>query len=755
MKKSLFLALALLLTTAIFSQDRTYIVNESFDSATLPYGWEVAGEGADNFDIKTTNNAGGDPNELHLKSSPFITNGIHLVMASANLTNVESVGMSFKHYLDNYQQSSTIGIATSSDNGNTWNTGWSKSYSGTDASGQYNISETFTTSDFGKDNVLFCLFFEGNTYNINHWYFDDIMIFTQGGNEEGTTDLQLLSIDVNSITQSGEIDIRFTVNNVGNEDITSFEASYLIEGYEKVTEIFETSLSPMQNQQLSFSEPAALLPDTYLISVEISSVNDGDDADESNNILTKEVDTYLKTVQRTPMIEHFSSSTCYPCVNVDIAMTELTENNPGKFTYTKYPMNIPGLGDPYFTDECLARADYYGINSVPCIAFDGSMYSGSITQTQLDECSDNVSYVEIIGAFNTEGNTINVVADIMSYINMQDVKVFFTVNEKSTTGNASTNGLTEFHHVVMKMLGGAEGFKSNLYAGQSQRYEFSYDMSETNMEEMNDLEVAAWIQTYDTKEVHNSSFLYEYTDHPYPAQNLQVDGNNLSWDAPQYGSPDRYDIYINNELIDNTTDLTYTVPSNLNMISVEIKAVYGDIFSVGITNITVDVCHAPQNVVATANENDISVEWDAVDGVTEYQLFRNGDFLKEVSGTSYTDDEIEHDVLYCYNLRSICSDNYSGFSETSCAQIEVSLNEYEKDSVIYPNPANDVVRLSTDNGQQTTVRIYNVMGILVGTRLATSETDEIEINISDYNPGVYFFNIQTEEFNVTKKIIVE
>ncbi|MBQ2852343.1 MAG: T9SS type A sorting domain-containing protein, partial [Bacteroidales bacterium] len=65
------------------------------------------------------------------------------------------------------------------------------------------------------------------------------------------------------------------------------------------------------------------------------------------------------------------------------------------------------------------------------------------------------------------------------------------------------------------------------------------------------------------------------------------------------------------------------------------------------------------------------------------------------------------------------------------------------------------VRLSTDNGQQTTVRIYNVMGMLVGTRFATSETDEIEINVSDYNPGIYFFNIQSEEFNVTKKIIVE
>ena len=47
------------------------------------------------------------------------------------------------------------------------------------------------------------------------------------------------------------------------------------------------------------------------------------------------------------------------------------------------------------------------------------------------------------------------------------------------------------------------------------------------------------------------------------------------------------------------------------------------------------------------------------------------------------------------------------------------------------------------------------MGMLVGTRLVTSETDEIEINVSDYNPGIYFFNIQTENGSVTKKIVVE
>ena len=32
---------------------------------------------------------------------------------------------------------------------------------------------------------------------------------------------------------------------------------------------------------------------------------------------------------------------------------------------------------------------------------------------------------------------------------------------------------------------------------------------------------------------------------------------------------------------------------------------------------------------------------------------------------------------------------------------------------------------------------------------------ETEINVSDYNPGVYFISIETENGDVTKKIVVE
>ena len=672
MKKHLFFVIALLLSVTIFAQERAFIVNESFNSSSMPSGWYFTGEGSENFEVRTSSNAGGDPNELYFKSIPIVTNGIHLVMATANLTNVSELGLSFKHYLNNDQLSSTIGFATSSDNGATWNTGWSQTYSNAASTGQYEINETFSTPDMGKNNVLICMFYEGNTYNFNKWYFDDICIFTQGGGEGGA-DLQMSAINVNSIVPAGMVDINFTVNNTGEETVTSFEASYEIDGYETVTETFETSLSPSSNKQFTFQTQAGLIAGTHNLKINIVSVNGADDAEQSNNSLTKEIKTYIKTIERTPMIEHFSSSTCQPCVGVDYAMMELTENNHGKYTYTKYPVNWPGLGDPYAIPNCIVRSDYYEVYTVPSIALDGQVKSSAITQSELDERFNSTSYVDIVGSFKVEGNTINVIADVISYIDLPNVKMFLSINEKTTTGNASSNGMTEFHHIFLKMLGNINGIETNLNAGEYQRFEFSFDMTETHMEEINDLEVAAWVQTYDSKEIHNSHYLYEYTEHPYPAQNLQVEDNSISWEAPEKGNPEGYNLYINNELvINNENVLSYTIQETITITSVEVVAVYDDKTSIGLTNAITTTCDTPQNLSVTGDEEkmEISVSWDKVEGAEKYQLYRNGTLLTTVSSSEYTDTEIESGTQYCYNVRTYCGEgNYSGFSAEACTQV--------------------------------------------------------------------------------------
>lgn len=79
------------------------------------------------------------------------------------------------------------------------------------------------------------------------------------------------------------------------------------------------------------------------------------------------------------------------------------------------------------------------------------------------------------------------------------------------------------------------------------------------------------------------------------------------------------------------------------------------------------------------------------------------------------------------------------------------INDY--DFTINPNPAQDVVRVSTVNGQQSTIRIYNTLGMLIEEIDIDSVTNsnEIEINVSDWDKGIYFVRLNDK----VEKLIVK
>ena len=243
MKKTLLLTLALLFSVTIFAQDRAFLVRETFDSTKLPNGWLVYGPGSTNWKISQTNKAGSECNELMLYFDPGFNDISRLVTKSVNLKDVESVAISFKHYLDNFSNSSTIGIATSSDNGKTWNDAWSQTYSKT---GKYVVNEVVSTPDMGKDNVKFCLYFSGDSYNLYSWHFDDLEIFTQEN-----IDLRMLSIDIPEIIEAGNTEVKFTVQNIGKETVNSFTIKSVNTDGTMKTQTFETELEPFEIKQFS------------------------------------------------------------------------------------------------------------------------------------------------------------------------------------------------------------------------------------------------------------------------------------------------------------------------------------------------------------------------------------------------------------------------------------------------------------------------------------------------------------------------
>ena len=772
MKRTLLFIAAILMSVSVFAQTRATFINEHFNGNSLPEGWQIIGQ-TSNWSVSATQNAGGEANEMKLDWSPQFNGMTRLVTPAVDLTGVTSVVVSFKHALDNYQGSNGIGVATSSDGGSTWNDAWTHSYN---TSGSWAVMENVTTTDMGNDNVMFCIYFNGSSYNINDWYFDDIEIFTQEN-----LDAQLATIDLNSVIGAGTKDIACTVTNKGVETVNEITMSYQIDNESAVVETFSLNLSTFQSAQLTFTEPVTFIPGTYNLTVSIEAVNGTSDDDPSNNSLEKTIGVSLGETQRIPMIEHFSSSTCGPCVSVNTTMLSLCNNNPGKFTYTKYQMNWPGNGDPYYTSEGGTRRTYYGVSAVPQCFLDGEDQGyAAVQQTVLDNHYNAPAFADVRGSFNVSGNTITVKVDFMAYYDLTTAKAFVSVNEKETHNNVGTNGETTFHHIFMKFLTAATGNAVNIPAGEYQHFEFTQDMSGTHVEEMTDLEVSAWIQEYGTKEMLNSHFLYEYTDiHPYPVQNLVVsaeDGNlTATWEAPEGGNALSYNVYVNGEMVQNTPDLAYSTTTTEEFNVVAVEAVYTtDMTSVKIvkaatapattltlstTNIVFDEQYEEKYLTITNNTaapvtiseiaenpetNYLAIEFEGLI-VLPYTL-EVGESM-QVNIAPWQFDAKEQVTTFINIVSTVGTQSVNVTVDSSWYD---GMEEVGSSYEIYPNPTNGNIMVSGANLNM--VEVYNLCGQKV---VSVNGAQNVNVDMSALESGVYMVKVIEVNGNSTVNKIVK
>ncbi|KGO93866.1 hypothetical protein Q767_14435 [Flavobacterium enshiense DK69] len=70
---------------------------------------------------------------------------------------------------------------------------------------------------------------------------------------------------------------------------------------------------------------------------------------------------------------------------------------------------------------------------------------------------------------------------------------------------------------------------------------------------------------------------------------------------------------------------------------------------------------------------------------------------------------------------------------------------------IYPNPANDVLHITTSANEIKTIAIYDVMGKEVFNTTTANET----INITSLNAGVYIIKITEEGKTATRKLVIK
>ena len=778
MKKTLLFAFALLFATAAMAQTRTTYLEESFNGTSIPSGWSVVGAGTNNWSISGTDNAGGQANELHLNWSPQFSGISRFVSPVIDLSGVNSVVISFKHMLDYYESNATLGIATTSNGGSTWNQAWTQPFT-TDALGT--ITQLINTADVGSANFQFCIFYSGSSYNYDHWYFDDIKVFTLEN-----LDVAVTSTTMPDIQGIGNLTVNLGVMNYGSTQVTSITASYEVDGAEPVEQTFTVNLGSLATTSLNFTQPIALEnPGGYTVTMRVLQVNGQEDDIAENNTLVKAVSVPLDNVQRIPMIEHFSSSTCPPCVAVNNSMNTFCNNNPGRFTYTKYQMNWPGNGDPYYTAEGGVRRTYYGVSAVPFIELDGASNSGSVNQNVFNQHANQPGYFDVRGSFTTDGNTIHVIADVMPYVDVE-ARVYVSVNEKVTTGNVGTNGETSFHHVFMKMLPNAEGTTFAFTAAEMQRLEFTQNLSGTHVEEMSDLEVSIWVQNYGSKYVYNSHFAYEYTDiHPYPVENLTLtaDDNNMTatWNAPTEGNPTGYKVYVNGEVVEeNTTATTYSFEGNPDQFYVVgVEALYADnkisVRAVAtLAEALQDLGLVTEEQSFELNEDVLSAEVSVSNANHNTQADINILSIEEVNEEevqylTITAEELPYVLPYNEGFSFVIEPNTLGeeksvahtkvvvTSDAGVLEFEVaidgdilSVTEVSAEPKLYPNPASSNIRI--EGNAIESVKVYNIMGALVES--ISVNDNNVDVNLSQYSNGVYFFNIRQSDGTVSNQRVV-
>ncbi len=95
----------------------------------------------------------------------------------------------------------------------------------------------------------------------------------------------------------------------------------------------------------------------------------------------------------------------------------------------------------------------------------------------------------------------------------------------------------------------------------------------------------------------------------------------------------------------------------------------------------------PTGFTATAvSSNQINISWDTSTddiGVTGYNVYRDGAFLKSVTGTSTSDTELSPDIEYCYTVSAYDAvGNESGQSIEACATTQI------------PTDVSEIIRVS-------------------------------------------------------------
>ncbi len=529
MKKYLFSTiLSLMILSLSFAQ---LPFNEDFATG-IPASWQ---------NIDNTSNNGGtwewvaQSNGVTTNFAVFDSDGqgndnipenADLISPAINCSSASFVAVSFFSSFRQYQ--SSVGTASiSTDGGSTWTPFYTVNTSSTVI-----LLEDITAAAAGVADVRFKFNFVGS-YDY-FWIIDDFRVYTPSSKDFSCFDITTGLY--NDIADS-PITVAGSLENLGSETITSFDINYSIDGGAPVTAPI-TGVSIGFGDSYNFTHPTGFSPSAsgdYEITVFASNLNGGADGNTSNDEFSKVITVFDVAVQRVPLFEIFTASTCPPCKPGNENFHSIVDAKPDhEFADVKYQEFGPSTGDPYCTDETQNRYGHFypgalnGGYSIPAMWTNGNGWDGNANSFSPSIYADALakpSFTFLHATYEVDVVTQEVAVyveglPVMDYPS-GTYRLQVAIIENQTTQNVKSNGETEFLEVAKKMLpsdvGTAVASLSNLTPftlSISHTFQGNFRLpangqaasrinhaTEHSVEEFSDLRVIVWVEEVVSQEV--------------------------------------------------------------------------------------------------------------------------------------------------------------------------------------------------------------------------------------------------------------
>ncbi|MCD4731287.1 MAG: hypothetical protein K8R74_11835, partial [Bacteroidales bacterium] len=162
-----------LVVYATIAIGQTYL-SEDFSSGQMPPADWTIDNVATQWSIESTANAGGTAPEARFQWIQQI-NISRLISPQIDLTGLSTVYFQFKHMYDDYEgDGPAVGVATRSGSGN-WNSVWEILPTGN--VGPELVELEISNPDVGQPDFQICCYVDGDLFNLDYWYVDDIRLF--------------------------------------------------------------------------------------------------------------------------------------------------------------------------------------------------------------------------------------------------------------------------------------------------------------------------------------------------------------------------------------------------------------------------------------------------------------------------------------------------------------------------------------------------------------------------------------------------